>query len=538
MTVRSSGVSPSSSTAPAPHRATDYLAPLISGTLLVFAYEPFSVPVLPFVGLAPLFWFFARPRSAREVFLGGWAFCLPYFGGNIYWLFYLGNFTLAGFGGALGGLILHWASFFLFPIGMNVVNHVLEVPLVVSAPVLWTVSEHARAQGDFNFPWVTLGYTLAGWPRIAQHADIVGVYGVSFWLAAINALIVTLVLVRRRRRAMLAYGALLAVVVLVPLGYGVVRWSRVEAGLRGEPTLRVAVVQPDIPQRLKWDTTARETNLARLNRLIAVAEDADPDLVVGPEACLPIIVAARDDRLPAAIEAGRSPLLLGVIRGLGEPEEVVEGGRRGRRYRQHLNSAVLAGPDRVRIGAHDKNYLVPVTEQIPYRRVFGIFLPFMRKQFGRFVAASDPGLLTLTGHDPAVRFGALICYESLFTGLVRRMSLDGASLLVNLTNDAWFGRSSMSFQHLGQSVLRAIECRRSVVIAANTGVSAFIDPLGRVRRQTPIFRETTFVERVPLASELTVYARWGDVVLYACCYPVVVVLLVLAWRAHRRRPHR
>jgi apolipoprotein N-acyltransferase len=128
----------------------------------------------------------------------------------------------------------------------------------------------------------------------------------------------------------------------------------------------------------------------------------------------------------------------------------------------------------------------------------------------------------------------MICYESLFPTLAQRMSRLRAQFFVNITNDAWFGRSSMPYQHLGFSVLRAIETRRSVVRSANTGVSAVVDPLGRVRARSKIFEEAILSADVPLADGETVFIQWGSVVLYPC-YIATVILLGIAWRVHRRQ---
>jgi apolipoprotein N-acyltransferase len=500
---------------------------------MIFAFPPFSAPVLPFLGLAPLFLFFARPRPVSELILGSTCFAVPYFLGNIYWLFFLTQYTPAGAFGALGALVLHFGTFVFFAVGMNVVGFTRVVPLAVSAPVLWTVSEHARAYGDFYFPWVSVGYSLSDWPRLVQHADLIGVYGVSFWLALINALVAMTLGTGRTVRYRLATSIVALVVLVAPLAYGTSRWSRVEEEASNAPHLRVAVLQPNVRQELKWNPAAARQNVERVNLAIERAEGMAPDLVVGPEACLPLIVPEGAASLPSEIRPGNHPVLLGVVRGAGGTVEVRSAGRRLRQYREHFNSAILAGPDRTILGIHDKQYLVPVTEQIPYKRVFGLFLPFMRSQFGRFVAAEDLHLLFLPRGSSEVPFGTLICYESLFPGLVREMVLRDARFLANMTNDAWFGRSTMSRQHLGFLVFRAIETRRSVVRSANTGVSAFVDPLGRVTNRTGLFEETVVDGAIPLMETRTFYTRWGDLVLWLC-YAGCGVMFAAAGYVYRR----
>lgn len=511
-----------------------WLACGASAVLILFAYPPFSVPVLPFVGLVPLLRFFSRPRTARQVVVGALSFSVPFATGSLFWLFYVAEFTaVGGILSAVLTILVHIGAFFVFPVAINVVNHRLRVPLALTAPVFWTLSEHVRAHGVLTFPWISLGYSLADTPLLAQHADLVGIFGLSFWLALVNALIVML-LSGAAPRVVALRATAIAIALALPIAYDVARWRQVEREVAAAPTLEIAVVQPNVPQRLKWDRSARDANVARLNELIVEAERNDPDLVVGPEACIPMVVSTDDDRLPAVIPEGRAPLLLGVVRGIAEPVEVEAGGRRVVRYAAHHNSAVLAGPDRRRLGAYDKIYLVPFSEQIPYRRVLGFVLPFMRGQFGRLVPPDGLELLTLPRDGGGIRFGVLICVESVYTELARAMAERDARLLVLITNDAWFGRSTMSAQHVGQAVVRAIECRRSVVVAANTGISAFVDPLGRTVRRSAMFEEAVLTADVPLMSGRSPYVRAGALVVYGC-YAAGLVLLGAAWRADRAR---
>ncbi len=525
----------SRSSGPPPHVPVlrNCILPFASGALLVFAYPPFSVPILPFVGLVPLFLWLGRKKSGREVHWGGWAFAIPYFVGNLYGFLLISRFTLAGLPGVLGILVLHWATFFIVPIVLNVLNFTTGIPLPLAAPFVWVVSEHARTYGDLYFPWVTLGYSLSDWPILVQHADLVGVYGISAWLVFVNALIAEMLRGRRRSVGRALCAGLLAISVLAPVAYGLARWRQVERLAARAPRLTVAIAQPDVRQAMKWDPDSAAAVFAQVNRSIASAEASRPDLVVGPEACLPMVMGASEKRLPEEIGPGTVPLLIGVVTGIGEGESRQSGAHTITLYREHFNSAVLAAADRTVLGRHDKQVLVPVAEQIPYKGVFGFLLPFMRKQFGRFVKADHLNLLELPVGEREVPFGALICYESLFPRLVRRMSTMGAEFLVNITNDAWFGRTTFPYQHAGFCVLRAIENRRAIVRCANTGISAFYDPLGRSSKRTELFRGTTESGTIPLMTGLTVYDRLGDAAVFAS-YAMFAAFVFLAWRGRSR----
>jgi len=485
-----------------------------SGAALVLGFPPFSIPLLPFAALVPLLVFLERERPRKEVVLGAAAFSVPFFTGAIGWLFLLTRITPAGALGAVGLIAIQLGTFALFPTALILARRVGRVPLVLCAPALWVVSEHARTYGDIDFAWTTLGVSLSGWPSLIQHGDLIGVWGISFWIVLVSALAATALSAERPARSRLAAACVLVIAIAGPAGYGVVRTRSLRAQLTGAKHLRVAAAQPNIAQRLKWDPAAKDQNIAALNRVVALAERGSPELVVAPEACLPLIMRGDATRLPDAVAEGQCPLVLGVVRGIGDPKPVVENGVRGYRYERHWNSAVLAAPDRTTIDVHDKSVLVPITERIPFRRVLGVILPFLNRQFGRFEAGGPqrPVVLDLPGRQ--VRLGLLICFETLHPEEVRAVVNRGADVLVAITNDAWFGRSNMPWQHLGLSVMRAIETRRSVVRSANTGVSALIDPLGQVVSRTGLFEEAVLAGEVPLCDVSSVYARTGDLALW------------------------
>jgi apolipoprotein N-acyltransferase len=510
-----------------------YLLPFVSGLLTVFAFPPFSIAPLAFVGLVPLLVWLDRPLTAKTLHRGGWAFAIPYIGGNLYWFYELGRVNLIGLAGATGIIILFWATFFIFPIVVNVTNHRYRLPLPLVAPLVWVVSECARGYGDFAFPAVTLGYALSGWPSLIQHADVVGVYGISWWIVLVNALLAGMITARNDRTRVRAYAACLLAAVALPAAYNTIRWRQVERELAGASTIRVAVIQPNVEQRMKWNLSAATEIFARINGMIAEAETDGPDLVVGPEASFPLVQSESATRLPDDITAGRRPLLIGSVTGVGEGVSHLVGPRTVTIYQRHYNSAVLAAADRSILGRHDKQYLVPVTERIPYQSVFEAALPFMRMQFGRFIPAGTLAVMELPVGDRRIPFGTLICYESVFPGLARRLRTMGALLLVNISNDSWFGDTSFPFQHVGFCAYRAIENRVCVVRSANTGISGVYDPLGRPTARTPIFTQTRFTASVPLVSIPTWYDRLGDLAMYAS-WAATGIFLALAWHGHRR----
>ncbi len=519
-----------------PFRRRRYALLALSGAGLVAGFPPINVALVPFVALVPLFVFLETAPSIREIALGSLAFAAPFYLGVIGWLFLLTRFTPAGFLAALAVYVLHLGTFAFVPASIVLLRRGGRLPLALAAPFAWVIAEHARTFGDLNFPWATLGASLTAWPALIQHADLVGVWGLSLWIALVNALAATAYLSwRRSPRARNAALAAIAVALAVPLAYGAVRERTITAEVRAAPRMRVAVVQPDIPQSLKWAAAARDANLAALNQGIADAERGSPDLVVGPEACLPMIVKDGETRLPQAVAAGSRPLLMGVVRGVGALVPVTEGGVSGFRYERHRNSAVLAGPDRTIVAVHDKAILVPMTEAIPFHEVLGFILPLMRRQFGRFEPGDHPVPLVLATDRGPVRLGALVCFEILHEYEVRDLARDGVDAFVNVTNDAWFGRSNMPFQHAGLAVLRAIETRRSVVRAANTGISEIVDASGRVSAVLGLDRRGVLEGDVPLLRKPSFFVRHGAAVLPLIYGAAFAVFTAGWWRSWRRR---
>jgi apolipoprotein N-acyltransferase len=189
----------------------------------------------------------------------------------------------------------------------------------------------------------------------------------------------------------------------------------------------------------------------------------------------------------------------------------------------YYNSAYLLDPDGNILGRYDKVHLVPYGEYIPLKRFFP-FLGKITEAVGNFVPGQKGQVLSWEGKN----VGILICFEIIFPELSRAMALNGAQILVNMTNDAWFGRSSAPYQHLSMAVFRAVETRRALARSANTGISAFIDPSGRIMDQTPLYEEAARTQALPLMTENTFYTRYGDIFAVSCvAVSVVAVLFVL-----------
>lgn len=523
-------------------------APLVASALLLgLAYPPFHLLAPSFLALAPLALWVARlPRGAggrREALRGGLLVGLLFHSLLLHWLVTaLAAHSLLAVPAFLATVAVLAALVAASTAAMHAVTDRLGWPVWLAVPVCWTAMEWLRAHlGDLSFPWMQLGDSLTGWPRVIGAADVVGSRGLSFWLALVSGLVAQ-ALLRRAPPALERWlpgtgpdaaragpawrpAAAALLVVAVPLAYSLHRWSALEL----EPAAEVTVLQPDVAPELKLaPDEAADSARASVDRLLdgpGVPEAGRADLVVLPETVIPGVVGAPSgDRTTAPSGetspgpagwitelAGRigAPVLYGAV---DERPRPVGGG-----VERH-NGAFLRGPDGRRLGRYAKRRLVPAVESTPYLEAAWLrdgLAGLLGARFGGFSPGRGPEVLPAGG----ARFGVLVCYESIFAGLARGYRERGTDFLVNLTNDAWFGRdepawmrTSGLYQHPAHLVMRAVETRTGVVRSANSGISGVVDPLGRATRRTELFEPAAFTSTVYTTEGRTLFVRWGDLV--------------------------
>jgi len=347
------------------------------------------------------------------------------------------------------------------------------------------------------------------------------VYGVSFLIVLSNVALAELYLwlmplFRGFRPARLPWELVTTAAMLVSLSWAYsTSLIASETMEHSKATLQVGVVQPNIDQAVKWDQAFREETLRRYDRLTE-SFGYGVDLVVWPEAATPFIYEREPVyqlQLVAMANRASAPLLFGspAVRFDQERKPFL------------LNSAYLLSPDGELLGRYDKQHLVPFGEYIPLKSSLLFFLEKMVEGIGDFQAGPGPTILSFQlkasdGVAPArrVKFGVVICYEVIFPDLVRRIAGSGAEFLVTITNDAWFGDSSAPAQHFSMVVFRSVENHLAFARAANTGISGFIDPFGRIIVASPTFTQTALQAEIPVRQTKTFYSRHGDVFAYGC----------------------
>lgn len=374
---------------------------------------------------------------------------------------------------------------------------------LLGAPFLWTGLEYARTHTFFSFPWTLLGYSQQTALPFAQVASITAVYGVSFLVCSVSALLAYAALEPGpgKRRAALA-----SVTVLVVAAWG---WGRWQMGQPVAQTGRVEVglVQGGVRQEDKWVPESAWDNVDRHLELTEEAARRGARLVVWPESAVPFLFD-EDPGLASLLQDAVRHRGIYLFFGNDDRERLPEGSR-------IYVGAKLLDPSGELVSRYHKMHLVPFGEYVPLQPLFTLGGRFAAKLVQE-VSDFTPGTEATTGVVDGHRVGGIICYEAIFPSLVRRFTAGGAELLMNVTNDAWYGTTSAPHQHLAMAAFRAIENRRYLVRAANTGITAVVDPRGRILEPTRLFDATVLVREVPFVAETTFYTRHGDVFAQAC----------------------
>lgn len=481
-----------------------YLLAALSGALLAFSFPRPSISPLAWFAFLPLF-VAAAGVPARLGFKLGFTTGFVAYAALLYWL----NIVMVGYGGlqwtVSGTLYLLFAGYLaLYPAAVLWLMRCAElkgVPALCSFQVLWVGGELIRSHLFTGFPWALLGYSQYRTLPLIQICDLTGVYGVSFLIAFANAVFYRGWVWLREKDAPYPVGGLAALLVLLALTlmYGLSALTRVESG----PQQRVLLVQGNIPQDVKWNPAYQQSTVATYERLTLRGIKSEGTLVVWPESALPFYFqeepayAARVTSLAAELKIW---LLTGSPAWTGDGERL-----------RNLNSAFLVSPAGAVVGRSDKLHLVPFGEYVPFTRWF----PSVKKLVAG-LGDFTPGEKAVTLETPGGRIGVLICFEGIFPEIARAYLQGGSGLLVNITNDAWFGNSSAPYQHLSMIVFRAVENRVPLVRAANTGISAVIDSKGHVRGMTPLFQEATLSAEVRRGEGGSFYSRHGDLFALAC----------------------
>lgn len=497
------------------------------GAFLSFAMPPLYLFPLTVISLTGLLILIHTSKGLRHASAIGWWFGFGHFSTGLYWF----AFALLTDPVKYGWMI----PFAVFGISGVLACYIMLVALVVKrmdmSPVVcvlffamvWTIVEILRATLFSGFPWNLLGYSANFSEYFIQLASIFGVYGISLVVCIAGAIPYSLWKISQNKKGKWQLTSqnktpTIIVYVLVAVIWMWGGWRSMAHPIFFDSQAKLRVVQAGIEQDHKWDPALREYIMSSYLDLTMSEGYKEITHVLWPETATPYFLNDNEDvrlRIGAAVPRG-GYVMTGSLRGdtneFGALEEV-------------WNSLFVINDQGKIVDYYDKNHLVPFGEYVPFRQ----FLPIEKITEGQVDFSPGKGFQTLTvpGLPP---FSPLICYEAIFSGQVTNKKQD-TQLLINITNDAWFGRSAAPYQHLEMSRVRAIEEGLPLIRAANTGISAVIDPMGRVLGKTKLGEKTVLDTMIPLAVHPTFYRKYGMLGLWG-------VLFLLLWVSCRNKRNK
>jgi apolipoprotein N-acyltransferase len=534
-----------------------WAAAVVSAALLELPF-PLAGPMPPWrsifawFGLVPLLWALLSSlcvggkRPLRTAFLLGYLSGFLWYAGNCYWVRdtmsrygdmppMAPTLLLIGYSAVLG---LYWGVFGWAVVLIRGTSGSTRIALA-AAPVLWTALELVAARFT-SVPWDQLGYSQVDNTLVNQLAPWTGVYGISFVLVAVNALIaggLVLDCRRVRRFSDRQMAGVAGVLLMVCGGIGVTIPST-----RPAPSATAVLIQPnlDVGNESRWNKPGEwEEHMAEFQRLaaeqckgyvagipqsgapmgeiICPPYETHPALIAWPESPAPFMELEPRFRqsLKQIAQQEQAPIVVGNI-GVDEATQ-------GEDF-NYYNSALIIGADGERVGRYDKIHLVPFGEYVPFAKL----ITFARKLTGRvssFSRGSDRKVFRLaTTTGGAHKYGVFICYEAVFADEVRHFAQLGAEVLVNISDDGWYGDTSAAWQHLNMARMRAIENRRWILRDTNTGVTCVIDPYGVVRQSIPRHAVDALPAEFGFRDDITFYTDHGDVFGWGCVLASAVLV--------------
>ena len=489
--------------------------------LLALSFPRYGHPAVAFIALVPLLVALsgwngrngALPGvSTRRGFALGLIAGFIHYAGTVYWT----GATVSTFGGlpvfvatlVAGLLALYMAAYVAVFGGLTAILvrrfHATGLWL---APCVWVSMEYLRGILIGGFPWIPLGNTMVTFLPIAQLASVVGVYGLSIFVALLNTGFGIAAMSSGRRRWRVA-ASTIALLVVVSVWGG---WRLSSNGLTSGPTVTVGLIQGNIAQTDKWNPARAGMILSRYLQLTQQAVEKGAQFIIWPESSTPFYFEDNPagNIIRQMVRQSGTPLLLG--------SDEVEPGDPPHSY----NSAFMLDTAGATAAVYRKIHLVPFGEYVPFQQLLFFVGPLV-EAVSAFSSGTRVTMLPVEGH----MVSTAICYEVTYPSLAREAVREGSELLTTITNDAWYGESSAAYQHFEMAMMRAIEQGRYLVRAANTGVSGIVDPYGRVLTRTRLFETVAVVGEARYVQARTVYATIGDLAVYLSA---AVVALALAW---------
>ncbi len=494
------------------NQMTRVLLPVICGALCVLGFSPFYLYPVSILSMIGLMYCWQQCETAKQAALTGFMYGLGLFGVGIYWI-YISLHIYGGMPGIMAGLSTFLLAAFLslFPATTGALSKRISVhrkhAFLIAVPIFWALSDWVRSWIFTGFPWLTMGYSQLPYSPLAGYVPIVGIYGVSIITVLIGSLTYALLnknMVNFRRLSLIA---LLGIIIGGAL-LKTIEWSAPS----GKP-LNVSLLQGNIDQTIKW---APEIAEHTLNQYLHMVEQSKAKLIILPETAMPVLSSNIPEEMIKRLKQHATKNQGDVLVGMVERENG-----------EYFNSVLSYGSSETAV--YRKSHLVPFGEFIPLKTIFGwIYRDWLNMPLSDLSRGSiHQQPMQVAGEKIAVN----ICYEDVFGEEIIRQ-LPEATILVNVSNDAWSGDSYAADQHMQFSQARALETGRMMLRATNTGATAIIDRKGYVISHAPHFVETTLDGVVQGYTGTTPYVRWGN-------WPFIVLsLITLGWLWRRNRAVR
>ncbi len=471
-----------------------YLFPALAGTLLGLSRLPIHLGFLIFFAFIPLFYFFREQRKKKEIF-----------------------FAAAAFGSAYTIVCLHWISlvtppgylgiFILFAIYFYIVFQLYyfikkQNPKIgyLGFILIWISFEYLQNFGEFSFPWFNLGYSLADYLPFIQPAELGGLSLLSLLILLVNILLFESK--RNFKRNLIG----ISIIIILWSGYGIIRLKTINLT---QTNFNASVVQVSIPQEDKWEELYRDSTFILYEKFSHEAAKEETDLIIWPESSTPVYLLRQMEYRKWILDLSED---LNTDIFTGFPHYKYIGEDHPGRFKFY-NSATLIGKNRKFHVPYYKNILVPFGERIPFLNVF----PFLwNVHLGQANWEYGEKLEYYSVND--YKFSPLICFEIAFPQITTEMTKNDIDFIVNITNDAWFYRSAGTYQHVVMTKFRAVETRKQIYRAANTGYSVIVSPTGEFLKQTELF------EKVTISYPLYIYENNSYFTKYFFWFPFVFVV--------------
>jgi apolipoprotein N-acyltransferase len=499
---------------------------VLSGVMLGCSYPPIPLPFLALFAFIPFYYVIEKRETLLEinrfVYFSLFFFCLI----TLYWV---GSWTKETdpFLMISGGLLLFAnPGFYLIATTLYYFSRKIfskKIALFLF-PFYWVTFEYMYSLTDLRFPWLTLGNSQPYFNQFIQIADIIGVYGISLLILYINIFLYLSIKSLRQEKKLnnrFVFAALL--LFIIPMTYGAIKMTQVS---ESKKSIKVGLVQPNLNPWEKWLGGNLNDQLNIYLRLSEKAINNKARLIIWPESALPVYFLSGNysfevDRLRYFVNVNKIDLITGMPDAtfyfdLKLAPKDAKKLKRGDVAYTSYNSILLFSKDNAAIQKYGKIKLVPFGEKVPFVEELPFLGDWIKWQVG--ISSWNVGKEQTVFDIHPIKVGGVICIESIYPEFVAEFVKKGAQLLAVVTNDSWYGYSSGPFQHKEIAVLRAIENRRTVVRAANGGISCIIDPYGRTLAKTELFTRDVLTGYAPIHDEITFYTRYPYIIPWLSCF--------------------